>query len=544
MQTLATREVVTARMVNEFTYCPRLAYLEWVEGEWHENSDTVGGTLAHRRVDRPKGHFPARDPDQILHARSVSLSDEQLGLSAKLDLIEAEGDRATPVDYKKSKRPHVAKGAYDPERVQLCAQGLLLRAHGYRCDHGVLYYAGSKERVKVEFDEELVNMTRASIEGCRLLREEPMPEPLRDSPKCPRCSLVSICLPDEVSYFKNGSHEPRPIAVRDEGRLPCIIQAPFATVRKSGRVLEVHIDEQTQTLRVDEISHMALYGNIHLTTSALQTLFRKGIPITWLSRGGWFYGTAQALSANVHVRIAQFERAADPATCLSISKQLVKAKILNSRTLLMRNSRVDSSSACDRLKTYAGQAERVRKTSRLLGIEGQAAAVYFGAFDSMLNQATGFSFRHRNRRPPRDPVNALLSLGYSALVRHWTVALAAVGLDPHYGFFHRVRPARPALALDMMEPFRPLIADSAAITAINNGELTADSFVCRGDRCSLTAAGRKAFFSALERRLSQEITHPLFGYRLSYRRLFELEARLLIRFLQGEVPHYPGFTTR
>lgn len=186
-------------------------------------------------------------------------------------------------------------------------------------------------------------------------------------------------------------------------------------------------------------------------------------------------------------------------------------------------------------------------------MEGSAAARYFGSFGRLLRPAAkdglpdappGFDFTTRNRRPPTDPVNALLSFAYSLLARAWTTTLSAVGFDPYRGFYHQPRYGRPALALDMMEPFRPLIADSCVIQAINNGEVKTTDFIRASGSVALTADGRKRFIATFDRRLSHEITHPLFGYRISYRRLLEVQARLLARFLLGEIPDYPNFTTR
>lgn len=138
----------------------------------------------------------------------------------------------------------------------------------------------------------------------------------------------------------------------------------------------------------------------------------------------------------------------------------------------------------------------------------------------------------------------MLSFAYAMLTREWTVTLAAVGLDPYRGFYHQPRFGRPALALDMMEPFRPLIADSTVIMAINNGEVQPDDFVLAAGSCALTESGRKKFVAAFERRMSQEVTHPIFRYTVSYRRLLEVQARLLIRYLAGEIAAYPNFVTR
>ena len=166
--------LIPARILNEFVYCPRLAYLEWVQKEWEHSSDTVEGRHVHRRVDQAGGTMPEPEEgaEEPVVARSVELSSARLDLVAKIDLVESEGGEVTPVDYKRGKRPHVPRQAYDPERVQLCAQGLLLEEHGYRCSEGILYFAGSRERVRIAFDDELRALTLESINRLRETVEE------------------------------------------------------------------------------------------------------------------------------------------------------------------------------------------------------------------------------------------------------------------------------------------------------------------------------------------------------------------------------------
>ena len=549
--------LVPARMVNEYVYCPRLAYLEWVQGEWADSSDTVEGRHAHRRVNRDGGKLPP--PDEVdesprLHARSVTLSSERLGLIARLDLIESDGGRVTPVDYKRGKRPHVGSGAHEPERVQLCAQGLLLREHGYDCVEGVLYFVASRERVRVPFDDELVANTLRAIEGLRRVAAAgEMPPPLDDSPKCPRCSLVTICLPDEVNHFARADAAPRPIAVPATESLPLYVQAREAKLAKSGETLVVSVDDtRLATARLAETSQVVLLGNVRITTPCLHELMWRGIPVTWHSFGGWFYGhTTNNGHKNVELRTAQYRASFEAATCLRFAKGLVAAKIQNCRTLLRRNwKRAESSQpVLVDLKSDVHRAARAQSLPELLGIEGAAAARYFRAFDAMLAKdgcggTPRFDFQTRNRRPPTDPVNALLSFAYSLLVRTWTVTLAAVGFDAFRGLYHQPRYGRPALALDLMEPFRPLVADSVVVQAINNGEIRPEDFVRAAGAVNLSASGRRRYIATYERRLGHEIVHPLFGYRVSYRRLMEMQARLFGRFLLGELPEYPNFTTR
>ncbi|MGQ0619690.1 MAG: CRISPR-associated endonuclease Cas4g/Cas1g [Panacagrimonas sp.] len=548
--------LLPARMINEYVYCPRLAYLEWVQGEWADSGDTVEGRSRHQRVDKPSGELPPAEEleqEERIHARSVTVSSTRLGLIAKLDLIEGSDGQVVPVDYKRGKRPHVARGAYDPERVQLCIQGLILEDQGYTCDEGVLYFVESRERVPVVFDAELRDLTLSSIHGLRgIALGGRIPAPLEDSPKCPRCSLVGICLPDEVNFLRRGETPPRAIAVGLTEALPLYVQAHKAKVAKSGDTLEVTVDDQFAARpRLAEISQVVLQGNVYVTTPTLHELMSREIPVVWQSYGGWFLGyTAGMGHKNVELRTAQFRGADDERVCLQLAKGWVRAKIQNSRTLTRRNWRGQTppDTVIDRLEQAMKSASRAGSLAELLGVEGSAAAAYFGAFGQLLKQdgepGFAFNFSQRNRRPPADPVNALLSYAYALLTRAWTVALVTSGFDPYRGFYHQPRYGRPALALDMMEPFRPLIADSCVIQAINNGEVRPTDFVGGPGRTNLAEAGRKRFIGTFERRMSHEVTHPLFGYKLSYRRLLEMQARLLGRFLLGEIAENPNFTTR
>lgn len=545
-----------ARMVNEYVYCPRLAYLEWVQGEWAESADTTQGRYAHRRVDKKSGDLPPAEDleeDTQIHARSLTLSSTRLGLIARLDLVETEDGCVIPVDYKRGSRPHVVHAAYAPERVQLCVQAMILEDHGYRCDEGVLYFVESRERVPVRFDDELREQTLSAISGLRLTTlGGHIPPPLDDSPKCPRCSLVSICLPDEVNFLKRQDTPPRAITVGLTEALPMHVQAHKAKVSKSGELLEVSIeDKRVAAARISEVSQLVLMGNVYVTTPTLHELMRREIPIAWHSYGGWFLGYSSGMGhKNVELRTAQYRASFDETVCLSLAKGWVRAKIHNCRILMRRNWRGETPAdpVLLRLEQAQSAVRRSKSLNELLGAEGNGAAIYFGAFAHLIKRDDSpnftFDFTTRNRRPPTDPVNALLSFAYAMLARAWTVTLVTVGFDAYRGFYHQPRYGRPALALDMMEPFRPLIADSCVIQAINNGEVKPTDFIRAGDRVALTDSGRKRFIGTFERRLAQEITHPVFGYKVSYRRLLELQARLLGRFLLGELIENPNFTTR
>ena len=553
----ADTPLVPARMVNEWVYCPRLAYLEWVEGEWAESGDTAEGRRAHARVDEGGGRLPAPDElgEDMARTQAVTLASERLGVIAKMDVVEVEEGTAIPVDFKKGKRPHVAAGAYEPERVQICTQAMILEDNGYKVEQGVLWYAGSRERVQVVIDDELRARTLDAIAGLRsAAANNRRPPPLENSPKCPRCSLAGICLPDETNLFRKG-YPPRPLNPSDDPALPLYVQTPGARLRKSGERLVVETKEETVEVPMIDVSQVALFGPVSVTTPALHALMNAEIPVSWFSTGGWFLGhTVGTGNGNVAVRQAQYQAAFDGSHRLAFARDLVVAKVRNARTMLRRNWRVHGDAEAKnevlaRLQRIVQRVPRAKDDRQLLGIEGEAAAIYFACFEHMLAEGAKedvpvFAFAKRNRRPPTDPVNAMLSLAYALLTRVFTTAISATGLDPYMGFYHRPRHGRPALALDLMEPFRPIVADSCVIQAINNGEVKPGDFVFNGPACSLKTGGRKAFIAAFERRLEQETTHPLFGYRVSMRRLIEVQARLLARHLQGEIVPYPHYLPR
>jgi CRISPR-associated exonuclease Cas4/CRISPR-associated protein Cas1 len=337
----AETPLVPVRMVNEFVYCPRLAFLEWVDGEWADSGDTEEGRRAHVRVDAGGGRMPAPDaiddrPD--FTARSVTLASEALGIIAKMDLVEGEDGTVTPIDTKKGKRPHVAEGAYEPERVQICAQALILEDAGYKVVDGAIWYAGSRERVRIALDDELRARTRTAIADLRLTAAAGrLPPPLVDSPKCTKCSLAGICLPDEVTFFRRGL-APRPLNPSADTALPLYVQEPGARIGKSGEVLVVQTDEKKTEVALGDISELVLHGPVSLTTPAVAALLREEIPVTWASTGGWVLGhTVSTGHKNISIRIAQYRAAFDERRCLAFARSLVAAKIRNSRVFLRRN---------------------------------------------------------------------------------------------------------------------------------------------------------------------------------------------------------------
>ena len=401
---------LSARMLNEFVYCPRLFYYEYVDGIFVHNADTLGGARVHRRVDSGTGKLPpasataeapspaegsdtprpadeseaaqqaaaeqaARERGEIIHSRSVWLSSTRLNLNAKLDLVEsreastADGRRsAVPVDYKKGapREGEDSNEIWDADRMQLGVQMLILRDNGYECTEGVIYYQATRQRVQLPWTQELadwVEGTAARARSCAASRA--IPPPLRHSPKCVRCSLAGVCLPDETilltepappdgqpSTGEDFGREPRAAGFLDDGRagrprppapLPPVPIRPLLAARDDRRALYLNTpglwvgvkserlvvrdkDKEAEEVRLRDVSHLALFGNIQLSTQAVQQLCELEIPVTYFSMGGWFYGLTHGHGLkNVGNRIEQFRCAGDPAASLA-SGQAVRPR--------------------------------------------------------------------------------------------------------------------------------------------------------------------------------------------------------------------------
>jgi len=620
-QAFTGSEVIPARMLNEFVYCPRLFYYEFVEGVFVESADTIRGKTLHRRVDSGTGDLPPAkvkkprvvaagtldlplgeaqgDPppstlnqppsttQDVIHSRSVQMGSERLGVTAKMDLVEVrtspmpggvgetedlfaqrEALEVCPVDYKIG-APKEGEGGnelWDADRMQLGVQALILRDNGYTCHEGVIYYRETKQRVRLPITPGLVTWVEERIAAARRAAAGAIPSPLVASPKCPRCSLAPVCLPDETRLLAEtppaSSAVRRLMAARDDSRA-LYLSTPGLRVGRNEEVLQIKQEKALlDEVRINDVSHVALFGNVQITTQAIQTLCELEVPVTYFSMGGWFYGVTRGHALkNVFLRIEQFRLARDPATCLRLARQFVQGKIRNHRTMLMRNHVEAPPATLLKLKQCADSALRAESIESLLGTEGAAAAAYFEQFDGMikiaddsedhlpgvempLQETFRFEFNGRNRRPPTDPVNALLSLAYSLLSKDCLLAALAVGFDPYVGFYHQPRFGRPALALDLMEEFRPLVAESAVLSAINNRVVSEGDFIRAGQAVNLTPAGRKRFFNAYEQRMNSLLTHPVFDYKVSYRRALELQARLLAKALTAEIPEYVPLTTR
>ncbi len=531
-------QLTPVRMLVQYAYCPRLAYLEWVQKEWADNYFTEDGNFTHRRVD---AYSEASDSPTT---RSLYLSAPIEGIITRLDLMEQEDGTATPVEYKRGKVPR--SGPRLPEKVQLSAQAIALRENGWKSSRGYLYYSESKQRVEVPFTPQLIEQTRAlHQEMKKAFSQSTIPAPLLNDSRCDDCSLNAICLPEEVNFLRRKSQSARPLWVAHEEGHPLHVTEPGSKIGVSGDEFTVTLrQEVVGKARVMETSQVCIHGNVQMSTQAIRECARLGIPVAFFSYGNWFSAGLHGLPhKNVELRQQQFKAASDSAASLTLARAFVSSKISNQRVLLRRNAKNLAAGVLEELLRLRRAAEAAKSMESLLGIEGMAAKHYFGSFSKML-KSKNLIFSTRNRRPPTNPHNATLSFYYAMLCKEATVSLHQVGFDPYQGFLHQPRYGRPSLALDLMEEFRPLISDSVTLRLFNEKRVTNDDFFYAGMGCSVKKAAKKKLISAFEQRMGEEIAHPIFGYKVSYRRCLELQARLLARCLTREIERYPGFETR
>lgn len=535
--------------MNTYVFCPRRFYYESIEGHQVINDHVEEGKIKHEHVhtavtDRKK-------QDKTISRRQYLASDT-LGVSGYTDLVEEKNGVPYPVEFKKA-----GTGNWLNDQVQLCLQGLLLEEKtGVSIPHGYIFYIGSKRRRKVPFDKELRETTlRYVAEARSLLESRKIPKPVHDN-RCNGCSVRSICLPDEVAYLHELDERPKRIKPALGIDNVLYVDEQGCAIKKTGeRLLVVKENDVLRDIPLIHLGQVVISGNVNLTTPAMQTLLHEGIPVVFLSAYGRYHGAlTPQVSRNSLLRSAQHKVANHPDACLELSKAFVHGKVVNMRTMLQRRKWQASDNENPELepllahikdmKTMEKRISKATELTELLGIEGNASAAYFGAFNFMLKSEMGFDFQRRSRRPPADPINALLSFAYSLLTADIMSAIQIVGLDPYIGFFHQLKYGKPCLALDLMEEFRPIIADSVVITLINNRRIKPEDFTQSHGGWYLKDHRRKVFYAAYEARKNETITHPVFKYKLTFRRVMELQVRLLAKYLTGEIDSYTPLTIR
>lgn len=326
------------------------------------------------------------------------------------------------------------------------------------------------------------------------------------------------------------------------------VTEPGARIEKDyQRILVVKDDIVLMRAPMARISHIVLVGRVGVTTPALHALLREGVGLSLISRTGQLLGRLMPPTGkNIPRRHAQYARAQDAAFCLEVGRAIVGGKLRNQRTMARRicrgHSEIDASPIAE-ITAAIRALDGASDLARVRGHEGSGARAYFRILRQAMAESWGFD--RRARRPPPDPANALLSLGYSLLTQNIICAAEVVGLDPYDGFFHADKHGRPALALDLEEEFRSVIVDSIVLTIVNKDLLTPADFEpdAKGG-VRLEQAALKTFFEQYGKRIHTRVAHPTLDRRLTYQQCFEVQARFLAQVIEGDKAAYAPFLTR
>lgn len=522
-------------LVLHTAFCERRAWLE-ANGESTLTYQMQAGDNAHEAVDT------------VAHSRthrltSYPLRSERLGIVGKADVVEVfEGNEVGLVEHKAT--PVRRKAQVTPaNRLQLALQRECLHDAGFDVIEQSIYFTDHRRRVEVELTDDDSQVATDTIARTRAIVDSThAPVPLLDDERCSRCSHFSICLPDE---HHGGNARRRIHAADPDGQiLHLTVQGSRASIRK-GRVVVEKSGERLADAPLARVHGVVVHGNIDLSSALHRNLLWDNVPVVWCSSTGRVYGFSKpADGPNGGARVEQ--HVLSNRGCLPIARGMVQAKIWNQATLLRRNG--DAPDVVRYLHAEAEQAATTPDIPELFGIEGDAAAQYFHEFGSMLRPAQmetlGWQWKGRHGRGASDPLNILLNYCYGLLRAEVLRAILSCGLDPHAGFLHSSGRNKPALALDLMEEFRAPLADSVVLSLVNRREIKASDFTHVNGAARLRDKARRKVIASFERRVQTSIRHPLFGYDATWRRVIEIQARMVFGVITGSQPSYEGVRIR
>lgn len=548
--------LIRVMALHALVYCERLFYLEEVEEIRVADANVYAGRRLHEGLADGAERY------------SVELASERLGLRGKVDWARKKSGELLVCEHKKG-RSKEGKEAWPSDRLQAMAYALLLAEHTGESIGGVqVKYHADNRLIEIPFEstaaEQEVGRLVARARELRASLERPpvaVPEKL-----CRTCSLAPVCLPEEERFAQSVKAKPQRLFPPENDRIVHIVEQG-SSIRKDGEQLVVYLpDGGKKTLPGTVVSALVLHGNVQISTQVIHFCAARDIGVHWLSFGGHYVGALTAGAGGVQRKNRQFGALQDPVLRARLSLRLATTKVENQLRYVLRvlrsrpdrqNSEVVQSGLFQIRQELAALAQIERRldllaeasdnsegagtgtglakeeTNRLVdemrGHEGMAGRAYFGLLASIYNESLDdfFRFAGRNRRPPRDGFNALLSFGYALLYRDCVAVLLAVGLEPAFGILHTPRSAAYPLALDLMELFRVILWDVTLLGSLNRKQWRKDDFEVTSKQVWLNPGGRRKAIALYESRKQEKWKHPVLDYSLSYARTMELEARLL-----------------
>ncbi|MFS8901391.1 type I-MYXAN CRISPR-associated endonuclease Cas1 [Synechococcus sp. H60.2] len=529
-------DLIRVSALHALAYCPRLFYLEEVEELYSENAAIFAGRRLHTELEKQEGE----DWEDLF------LESEDLGLRGRVDALRTRDGQIIPYEHKRGRAardPDNQPQAWESDRLQILAYAYLMETVlGIPIPEGRIRYHGDNVLVRVPLDDAGRQAVRQAIEQARLLRQSHLRPPITDNERlCAGCSLAPVCLPEEARLAHDREWQPIRLFPEDDERQCVHILEPGARVGRSGFRLKVSYRNQNEEfISAQQTGQIVLHGFSQISTQAIYFCAEQGIGIHLISGGGRYVGSLDPRHGSIQRRIRQYQALSDPQMCLKLARKLVACRGQSQRKFLMRLGSArppEVEQAIDQMRRVLKQVDRAESLSSLLGLEGNLSALYFAALPYVLSDKVPeeMRFSGRNRRPPKDRFNALLGFGYALLLKDVMNAILTVGLEPALGFYHQPRSQAPPLALDLMEIFRVPLVDMPIVASVNRKQWDPEAdFIIRGQQVWLSEEGRKKMIQIYEDRKQEKWKHPVTNYSLTYRRLLELEVRLLEKEWNGE----------
>ena len=543
--------------LHALAYCERLFYLEEVENLKVADERVYAGRRLHVELER----------DEDGEWQNFSVESAEFGLVGKFDAIRRRDRQLIPYEHKRGRSARSADGkpdAWASDRLQIIAYAVLLEEHAAEIiAEGRVRYHADNAVVRVAVDDQARADLQTALKRARDLQKTIERPPVCDNERlCVKCSLAPVCLPEEARLAEQvwqqptrepgrkdsdstaaessepSEHQPLRLFPADDDRRVLHVLTNGAKVGRKGDRLEIWSPdtEEKQLYPVQEIGQVVIHGFAQITTQALRLCADRNLGVHWISYGGRYMGAWTNGGVSVQRRIRQYQALTNGEFCLHLARRLAEARVRGQLSFLLRASREEGRAthvvreSIGSIRKLLSPLSRAENVDSLRGFEGMIGAHYFRALPDLIVPEAGAAMRPdgRNRRPPKDRANALLSYGYALLLKDITNAILVVGLDPALGFYHTPRSQAHPLALDLMELFRVPLVDLPVVASINRRQWDEDAdFTVAGPQVWLSDAGRKKFIAIYERRKTDSWKHPVIGYSLSYARLLELEVRLL-----------------
>lgn len=522
---------IPVHSLHALVYCRRLFYLEEVEKIYTQNASVFAGRRLHEKLEKeaaPRGGV----------WEETEFFREDWGLRGKIDLLRLRDRQIIPYEFKRGRSRR--GDAWESDRIQLLAYCCLIE-ETYECTlkEGRIRYFGDNCLVKIPINDEGRGEVKKWTRIAFSLRKSLNRPPITDNERlCINCSANSVCLPEESRLAHDHTWQPLRLFPIDNDREILHIIGHSIKIGKLRNQIKIQkYGEKAIYKPIQKVSQIVVHGFPQISTQMIYAALEHEIGIHFLNGAGTYVGSLDVKRGNVQRRVRQYQALTQPDQCLNFSKKIVLFHGHNQRQILMRSAiksekiKEAISRNIAHMKILIEKVSSVDNIDSLRGLEGNIARYYFSAFPKLLSSQINseIQFLGRSYHPTKDSVNALLNFGYALLRKEVTNAIFTVGLEPSLGFFHQPRSSAFPLVLDLMEMFRVQLIDLIVLGSINRNQWSFEEDFWRDNQRGflLTDSGKKKMIALYEKRIQDKWEHPVLNYSISYRRLIELEVRLL-----------------